>query len=80
MNFTTINCKSKLCTAMLFLDVVWHEFFFYILFFAGTFFTMRRVQFLDDGGGERISNHKVLDQQNAQDYFDIHSLQLDGFF
>ena len=66
---------------MLFLDVVWHEFFFIIYCsLQGLFFTMRRVQFLDDGGGERISNHKVLDQQNAQDYFDIHSLQLDGFF
>ena len=41
---------------------------------------MRRVQFLDDGSGERISNHKALDQQNAQDDFDILSLWLGWVF
>ena len=30
---------------------------------------MRKVQFVDDGSGERILNHKILDQKHAQDKF-----------
>ena len=32
---------------------------------------MRKVQFVDDGSGERILNHKILDQKHAQDNFKI---------
>ena len=30
---------------------------------------MPKVQFVDDGSGERVLNHKILDQKHAQDKF-----------